>query len=41
MKNVNSINLVGDRLQSVVTYIYIASRMQLFELDTTNSFPNK
>jgi hypothetical protein len=41
MKTVNSIDLVGDRLQLVVTYVYIGSRTQLFELYTTKSFLNK
>jgi hypothetical protein len=33
--------LVGDDLQSAVTYVYIGSRTQLFESDTTKSFLNK
>jgi hypothetical protein len=41
MKSSNLIDLVDDRLQSVVTYVYIGSRTQLFELDTTKSFLNK
>jgi hypothetical protein len=41
MKSVNLIDLVGDRLQSTMTYVYIGSMTQLFELDTTKSFLNK
>jgi hypothetical protein len=41
MKIVKSIDLVGDVLQSVVTYVYIGSRTQLFESDTSKSFLNK
>jgi hypothetical protein len=41
MKSVNSIDLVGDDLQSVVTYVYVASSTQLFRSDTTKSFLNK
>jgi hypothetical protein len=41
MKSSNSIDLIDDRLQSVVTYVYIGSRTQLFESDMTKSFINK
>jgi hypothetical protein len=41
MKIIDSIDLVGDDLQSAVTYVYIGSRTQLFESDTTKSFLNK
>jgi hypothetical protein len=41
VKNINSIDCVDIRLQSVVTYNYIVSRTQLFESDTTKSFLNK
>jgi hypothetical protein len=41
VKSSNSIDLVGDRLQSAVTYVYIGSRTQLIELDTTKSFLSK
>jgi hypothetical protein len=41
MKSCNSIDLVGDDLQLVVTYVYIGSRTQLFDSYTTKSFLNK
>jgi hypothetical protein len=41
MKIVNSIDLVGDVLQSSMTYVYIGSRTQIFESDMTKSFLNK
>jgi hypothetical protein len=41
MKNINSIDCVGVRLQLVVTYTYIGSMTHLFGLDTTKSFLNK
>jgi hypothetical protein len=41
MKSVNSIDLVGDDLQSAMTFIYIGSRTQLFDSYTTKSFLNK
>jgi hypothetical protein len=41
MKSVNSIDLVGDDLQSAVTCVYIGSMTQLFGSDTTKSFLNK
>jgi hypothetical protein len=41
MKIVKSIDFVGDVLQSAVTYVYIGSRTQLFESDTSKSFLNK
>jgi hypothetical protein len=41
MKSVNSIDLVGDDLQSAVTYVYRGSRTQLFESYTTKFFLNK
>jgi hypothetical protein len=41
MKSRNSIDCVDDDLQSVMTYVYIGSRTQLFELDMTKSFLNK
>jgi hypothetical protein len=41
MKSVNSIDLVGDDLQSSVTYVYIGSRTHLFDSYMTKSFLNK
>jgi hypothetical protein len=41
MKNINSIDCVGVRLQSAVTYTYIGSMTQLFEPNTTKCFLNK
>jgi hypothetical protein len=41
MKSVNSINLIDVGLQSVMAYVYIGSRTQLFGSDTTKSFLNK
>jgi hypothetical protein len=41
MKSVNSIDLVGDDLQLVVTYVYIGSRTQLFDSYMIKSFLNK
>jgi hypothetical protein len=41
LKIVNLIDFVGDVLQSIVTYVYIGSRMQLLESDRTKSFLNK
>jgi hypothetical protein len=41
MKIVNSIDFVGDVLQSFMTYVYIGSKTQLFELDTSKSFLTK
>jgi hypothetical protein len=41
MKKIILIDCVCVRLQSVVTYIYIDGRTQLFESDTTKSFLNK
>jgi hypothetical protein len=41
MKSINSIDLVGDDLQWIMTYVYIGSRTQLFDLYTTKSFLNK
>jgi hypothetical protein len=38
MKSSNSIDLVGVRLQLVVTCVYIGSRMQLFRSDMMKSF---
>jgi hypothetical protein len=38
MKSSNSIDCVGDDLLSAMTYVYIGSKMQLFELDMTKSF---
>jgi hypothetical protein len=41
MKSINSIDCVGVRLQSFMTYTYIGSRTKLFESDMTKSFLNK
>jgi hypothetical protein len=41
MKSSNLIDCVEDSLQSVMTHLYIGSRMQLFESDMTKSFLNK
>jgi hypothetical protein len=41
MKSSNSIDFVGDGLQSAVTYVYIARRTKLFDLYMTKSFLNK
>jgi hypothetical protein len=41
MKIKDSIDCVGIRLQSAVTYTYIGSRTYLFESDKTKSFLNK
>jgi hypothetical protein len=41
MKTINSIDCVGVRLQSAVSYTYIVSMMYLFESDTIKSFLNK
>jgi hypothetical protein len=40
MKSSNSIDCVDDRLQSTMSYVYIGSKTQLFESDTTKSFLN-
>jgi hypothetical protein len=40
-KGINLIDYIGDKLQSAVTYVYIASSTQLFESDMTISFLNK
>jgi hypothetical protein len=41
IKNDCLIDLVGDVLQSAMTYVYIGSRAQLFESDMTKCFLNK
>jgi hypothetical protein len=41
MKSCNSIECVGDDLLSAMSYVYIGSRTQLFESDTTKYFLNK
>jgi hypothetical protein len=41
MKRIILIDCVDDWLQSVVTYVYIGSRTQLFESDMRKSFLNK
>jgi hypothetical protein len=38
---INSIDCVGVRLQSAMTYVYIGNKTQLFESDTRKSFLNK
>jgi hypothetical protein len=38
MKSINSIDLIDVGLQSVMTYVYIGSRTQLYGSDTTKSF---
>jgi hypothetical protein len=41
MKSKNLIDYINDYLQSVMTYVYIGSRMHLFGSDMTKSFINK
>jgi hypothetical protein len=41
MKNISSIDCVGVRLQSAVTYTYIGSMAYLIESDTTKYFLKK
>jgi hypothetical protein len=41
MKSRNLIDCIDVGLQSAMTYVYICSRIRLFESDTTKSFLNK
>jgi hypothetical protein len=41
VKSCNLIDLVDDGLQSVMTYVYIGSRMQLLDSYMTKSFLNQ